>query len=241
VHEAVRERRITYPVAIDSDFTIWRAFANHYWPALYLVDVEGRIRLSHFGEVGYEEAEMVTRDLLGDVDGGPLPPDPLPVRATGVEAPADWETLRSPETYLGYQSSTGFASPGGVRADVSHDYELPERLRFRQWALSGPWTFGAEFVAGTAAGGRIACSFQARDVHLVMGASPGAAGVRFRVSLDGQAPGDDHGLDTDSAGNGTATVPRLYQLVRQQRSIEERTIEIEFLDPGIEAYVFTFG
>jgi hypothetical protein len=240
VERAISERSIDYPVAIDNDFTIWRAFANHYWPALYLVDAQGRIRLRHVGEGGYDDAERVLRELLVDNRPGTLPP-PVTVDAMGIEVPADWDTLRSPETYLGYRGTDGFSSPGGVRPDVPETYELPWRLRLRHWALSGGWTMGAESVVSTGVGSRIACVFHARDVHLVLSPARGEEPVRFRVLIDGQAPGRDHGSDVDAEGFGTVVEPRLYQLVRQSGRIEERTFEIEFLDAGVEAYVFTFG
>jgi thiol-disulfide isomerase/thioredoxin len=234
VRQATQHLRIDYPVAVDSDYAIWSAFDNHYWPALYFVDREGVIRDQHFGEGRYEESERVIQRLLG-VDR-----EPVTVEGLGVEAEADWDQLRTPETYLGYERSEHFASPDGAAFDERRAYEIPERLRFNHWALAGEWTIGRENVVLDQAGGSIAYRFHARDMHLVL--SPGAREpTPFRVLLDGEAPGPSHGVDVDEDGNGLLRDGRLYQLVRQSDTVRERTLEITFREPGAEAYAFTFG
>jgi hypothetical protein len=234
VRAAIEERDIDYPVVVDNDYAIWEAFDNHYWPALYFVDTDGIIRDNHFGEGRYEESERVIQELLG-VDR-----ELVSVEGLGVEAEADWEHLRTPETYLGYGRGDSLASPDGHELDESRLYQLPERLAFRQWGLAGEWTIGREQVTLDRAGGSIACRFEARDAHLVL--SPGAHGrIPFRVLLDGEAPGLAHGVDADEDGNGVLEDSRMYQLARQNDTIRERTLEIAFLAPGAEAYAFTFG
>jgi thiol-disulfide isomerase/thioredoxin len=239
VRRATKEREIDYPVAVDNDYGVWTAFANHYWPALYFVDAQGIIRDHHYGEGRYEQSERVIQRLLG-VDR-----EFVSAEGLGVEAEADWDHLRTPETYLGYGRGNQFASPGGATFDVRRAYELPERLRFNQWALAGEWTIGQERVVLDQAGGSMAYRFHARDAHLVL--SPGvlSPGTRepipFRVLVDGEAPGPSHGVDVDEDGNGLLRDGRLYQLVREHDAVRERTLEITFLEPGAEAYVFTFG
>jgi hypothetical protein len=240
VGRAIEERRLPYPVAVDNDYAVWRAFDNHYWPALYFADAQGRIRHHHFGEGEYEESEMVLQILLreagADVDQGlvALSPD-------GVEAQADWATLGSPESYVGYGRAVGFASPGGLVPDQGHGYAGPAGLRRNQWSLSGDWRVGVEPAELGEPGGSISYEFHARDLHLVMGPPGGSPPVRFTVRLDGEPPGDAHGVDVDGAGNGTADYQRMYQLIRQPPPIGDRLFEIEFLDAGVEAFVFTFG
>jgi thiol-disulfide isomerase/thioredoxin len=234
VRQATKERAIDYPVALDSGYGIWSAFDNHYWPALYFVDREGVIRDQHFGEGRYEESERVIQRLLG------VERELVSVEGLGVEAEADWDHLRTPETYLGYERSEHFASPDGAAFDERRAYELPERLEFNHWALAGEWTIGGENVVLDKAGGSIAYRFHARDAHLVL--SPGAREpIPFRVLLDGEAPGPSHGVDVDEDGNGLLREGRLYQLVREHDAVRERTLEIMFFEPGAEAYVFTFG
>jgi thiol-disulfide isomerase/thioredoxin len=234
VRQATKERAIDYPVAIDNDYEIWSAFANHYWPALYFVDAEGIIRDQHFGEGRYEQSERVIQRLLG-VDR-----ELVSVEALGVEAEADWDHLRTPETYLGHGRSTHFASRNGAALDEGRAYELPERLPVNRWALAGEWTIGPENIVLDQAGGSIAYRFHARDAHLVL--SRGAREpIPFRVLLDGEAPGPSHGVDVDDDGNGLLPDGRLYQLVRERDAVRERTLEITFLEPGAEAYAFTFG
>jgi thiol-disulfide isomerase/thioredoxin len=231
---------VDYPIAIDSDYGVWQAFANHFWPALYIADGEGRIRYHHYGEGEYAMSEMVIQQLL--VDGGAtgIDPDLVTVDPVGFEVAADWGTLRTPETYLSYGRSSGFASPDDPRLEP-HLYPEPSRLGLNQWAPVGRWTIAQHAAVLDEPGGRIAFRFQARDVNLVMGPATRGTSVRYRVLLDGQAPVAAHGFDVDEAGNGTLTDQRLYQLIRQPGSIEERTVEIEFLDAGAEAYCFTFG
>ena len=241
VQKAANALNVDFPVALDSDYEIWNSFGNRYWPALYLADAQGRIRHHHFGEGSYEHTETVIQELL--MEAGRNLPDrqPVSVKGQGVEADADWKSLGSPETYIGYARAEKFASPGGFSFDKRLTYTVPERLRINQWALAGDWTVKEESAGLNAAGGRISYRFHARDVHLVMSqAQPGAA-VRFRVLLDGKPPASVHGLDIDEQGNGTVAEPRMYQLIRQGSPIEDRQFEIEFLDPGVEVFVFTFG
>ena len=234
VRRATTDRGIDYPVAVDNDYAIWSAFDNNYWPALYFIDREGVVRDQHFGEGRYEQSERVIQELLG-VKRKLAAVDPR-----GVEAQADWDQLRTPETYLGYARGERFASPGGEAPGQRHVFELPERLRANEWALAGEWTVGAENVVMDRAGGSITFRFQSRDANLVL--SPGArAPIPFRVLLDGEAPGRSHGVDVDDDGNGVLRHGRLYQLLRQRTAIRERTLEITFLEPGAEAYAFTFG
>jgi thiol-disulfide isomerase/thioredoxin len=234
VRRATTERAIDYPVAVDNDYEIWSAFDNHYWPALYFVDRDGVIRDQHFGEGRYEESERVIQRLLG------VERELVSVEGLGVEAEADWDHLRTPETYLGYERSEHFASPDGTAFEERHDYEIPERLDFNHWALAGEWTIGREKVVLDQAGGSIAYPFHARDAHLVL--SPGAREpIPFRVRVDGEAPGPSHGVDVDVDGNGLVREGRLYQLVRQSDTVRARTLEITFREAGAEAYAFTFG
>ena len=234
VRHATKDRRIDYPVAIDNDYGIWSAFDNHYWPALYFVDAEGAIRDQHFGEGRYEESERVLQDLLG------VEREPAPVEGLGVEAEADWSNLRTPETYLGYGRGERLASPDGEAHNDSRAYRLPEGLGLNQWALAGEWTIGRERVVLDQPGGSISFRFHARDAHLVL--SPGAREpIPFRVLLDGESPGPSHGVDVDEDGNGVLREGRLYQLVREHDAVRERTLEVTFVEPGAEAYAFTFG
>jgi thiol-disulfide isomerase/thioredoxin len=223
VRRAVGELGVDYPVVIDNDFAIWRSFDNHYWPAAYLVDREGRVRFHHFGEGAYDDIERAIQQLVGvdepvaDVDAG------------GLAEAADWETLRSPETYVG-------SARGERRGDGSAD-----RLALNQWALAGRWSVGAEDAMLEAAGGSIAYRFHARDLNLVLAPPATGAPVRFSVRVDGRPPGDDHGLDVDAAGAGTVSEPRMHQLVRRRGAVGEGLFEITFLDAGVRGYVFTFG
>ena len=241
VRQAVKDIAIDHPVAIDSDYAIWRAFHNNYWPALYFVDAEGRIRHHHFGEGDYEQSEMILQQLLAETANGAGASELVAVDASGVEAAADWATLKSPENYLGYARSENFASPRGAVSDKRHRYAAPARLRLNHWALVGDWTIGQQAAVLDGPNGRIAYSFHARDLHLVMGPAAPGTPVRFRVLVDGAAPSAAHGLDIDDQGNGTVTEPRLYQLIRQPQPIVDRQVGIEFLDPGVAAFVFTFG
>jgi thiol-disulfide isomerase/thioredoxin len=241
VRRAAKDMRVDYPVAIDNDYTIWRAFNNSYWPALYFVDAQGHIRHHHFGEGEYEESEMILQQLLEEAGNGGIGHDLVSVDAQGAEAGADWGSLRSPENYLGYERTENFASPGGAVLDEPRVYEAPARLRLNHWALSGDWTIEQQATVLNEANGRIAYHFHARDLHLVMGPAARGTSVRFRVFIDGQPPGAAHGIDVDDQGNGTVSEQRLYQLIRQPKPIADRLLEIEFLDSGVEALAFTFG
>jgi thiol-disulfide isomerase/thioredoxin len=233
VRRATTERSIDYPVAIDNDYAVWTAFDNHYWPALYFIDRDGAIHDFHFGEGRYEQSERVIQRLLG------IKREPITVVGVGVEAEADWNHLQTPETYLGDARGDRFASPGGATLE-RRGYEFPEYLRSNHWALDGEWTVGREKVVVERAGGSIAYRYHARDAHLVL--SPGKSGpIPFRVFVDGEAPGRSHGVDVDEDGNGVLREGRLYQLVREHDKVREKTLEIRFLEPGAEAYAFTFG
>jgi thiol-disulfide isomerase/thioredoxin len=241
VRQASRRLRVDYPIAIDSDYAIWRAFDNQYWPALYFVDGRGRIRHHRFGEGEYRESEMMIRQLLAESGKQSLPREVGPVDGRGIELAADWGSLRSPENYLGYGRTENFASPGGSVPDSRRTYAAPARLGLNRWALAGDWTMTRLAVVLGGANGRIVLRFHARDLHLVMGPAVRGQSVRFRVRLDGQPPGPAQGLDVDAQGSGAVAEQRLYQLIRQPGPIAERQFEIEFLDPGAEAFAFTFG
>jgi thiol-disulfide isomerase/thioredoxin len=242
VRSAVRDLRVDYPVAIDNRYTIWHAFKNEYWPALYLADAAGRIRHHHFGEGAYRQSEILIQQLLDEAGAGGISPGLVSVDdAVGPEAAADWDSLKSPETYLGYQRTENFASPGGLVAGQRYTYETPPRLGRNHWSLAGDWAVGDQAAVLHEVNGRIAFRFHARDLHLVMGPAARGGGVRFRVLIDGQPPGAAHGTDTDENGYGTAADQRLYQLIRQPNPVHEHTFEVTFLDAGVQAYVFTFG
>jgi len=241
VRRAAKDMRIDYPIAIDNDHVIWRAFKNEYWPALYIVDANGRIRHHHFGEGGYEKSETVIRQLLAEAGGAAVGQGLAPVDAPGVEAPADWGSLKSPENYVGYVRTENFASPGGIVQDQRHVYKVPAQLRLNQWALAGDWTIEPGATVVNKAGGQIAYRFHARDLHLVLALPANQRPVRFRITIDGAPPGAQHGADVDADGWGTLQDNRLYQLVRQTGPIADRTFAIEFLDAGPRAYAFTFG
>ena len=241
IRRALQGLQVGYPVAIDNDYGVWGAFGNHYWPALYFADAQGRIRHHHFGEGEYPQSEMVIQQLLTEAGAVGVSRDLVSVDARGVEAPADWATLRSAENYTGYDRTESFASPGGVLPGKPHVYSAPAQLRLNQWALSGDWTMEEQAIRLNEAGGQIAYRFHARDLNLVMGPAAGRTPVRFRVLLDGQPPRAARGTDADGQGHGTVADQRLYQLIRQPERITERTCEITFLDPGAEAYSFTFG
>jgi thiol-disulfide isomerase/thioredoxin len=241
VRRAAAAMGIEYPIAVDSDYAIWRAFGNQYWPALYFADADGQIRHHRFGEGEYEYSEIVIQLLLTAAGAPNVSRKLAPVEARGVEAPADWDELRSPETYIGYARAENFASPEPRSWDQPHEYSLPEGLELNQWALAGHWTVGPQAAVLNASAGRIAHRFHARGLHLVMAPGPAQRPVRFRVLLDGEPPESAHGVDTDERGRGSVAEPRLFQLVRQRGGVSERTFEITFLDPGVRAYVFTFG
>jgi thiol-disulfide isomerase/thioredoxin len=241
VRRAVSDMRIDYPVATDNDYAVWGAFANHYWPALYFADAQGRIRHHHFGEGEYQQSEMVIQQLVAEAGTTDHDHQIVPVDARGVEAPADWASLRSAENYTGYERTENFASPGGAAPGKPHAYEVPAGLTLNHWALSGNWTMDEQAVTLNEAGGRIACRFHARDLHLVMGPAAPGASARFQVRIDGQAPGAAHGADVDAEGNGTLSGQRLHQLIRQAGPVTDRTFDITFPDPGAQVYAFTFG
>jgi hypothetical protein len=230
----IEEREIDYPVIVDNDYAIWNAFANHAWPALYFVDPDGRIRDRHYGEGRYEKSERVLQQLLG------IRRDFVGVEPVGVEAQAEWKQLRTPETYLGYWRDGHFASPGGPALDVPQVYEIPPRLGLNSWALAGRWTIAAESIVLDNAGGSIAFCFHARDAHLVL-CHGAREPISFRLLLDGEPPGASHGVDVDEDGNGVLWDCRMYQLVRQDGDVRQRTLEITFLEADVEAYSFTFG
>jgi hypothetical protein len=229
--------RIEYPVAVDSDYAIWRAFSNNYWPALYVADAEGAIRFHRYGEEGYAESERAIQDLLGVPKEDGL----VAIEPVGIEAPADWGTLQSPETYLGVERGERFASPGGGTLEERRIYSTPDSMRLNSWALSGEWTIGGQAARLNEAGGQLSYRFRARDVNLVMGPVQNGQPIRFRVRIDGNEPGLARGVDVDEHGEGIATDRRIYQLVRQPGDVGEHTFEITFLEAGVEAYVFTFG
>jgi hypothetical protein len=241
VRRSVKDLRVDYPVVIDNDYAIWDAFGNRYWPALYFVDAQGQIRHHRFGEGDYEQSEAIIQRLLTEAGVGRIGHDLVSVDARGVEAAADWDSLWSPENYLGYGRTENFASSNGAVLDTPHGYVTPARLALNQWALAGNWTVGRQAVVLNQAEGRIVYRFHARDLHLVMGPAGPGTPARFRVLLDGQAPGAAHGSDVDDQGDGTVTQPRLHQLLRQPGPISDRTLEATFLDPGVQAYAFTFG
>jgi thiol-disulfide isomerase/thioredoxin len=241
VRRAAKEMAITYPIAIDNDFAVWRAFENQYWPALYFVDAEGHIRHHHFGEGDYERSERIIQQLLAEAGRGGSDRALVSVDARGVEAAADWGSLKTPENYVGYARTVNFASPGGVTSDRRHVYAIPPRLGLNHWALSGDWTVGSQATVSNEAKARIAYRFHARDLHLVMGPARPGASVRIRVLIDGKPPGAAHGIDVDDQGYGTVTEQRLYQLIRQPAPISDRELQIEFLDPGVAVFAFTFG
>jgi thiol-disulfide isomerase/thioredoxin len=240
VRRAVRGMRVDYPVVVDNDSAIWRAFDNHYWPALYILDPRGRVRHHYFGEGEYEASERSIQRLLSDAGVAVSDASLVRVEAAGVEAPADWGSLKSSENYVGYQRTENFAS-GTPELNRRRAYNAPARLALNQWGLDGQWTIRAGSIASSEPNARIANRFHARDLHLVMGPSRRESPVKFRVSIDGRPPGVAHGLDVDESGNGILAEQRLYQLIRQQNPIADRRFEIEFLDAGAEAYSFTFG
>ncbi len=241
VRRAVRQMRIEYPIVLDNDYAIWRAFRNQYWPALYFLDARGRVRDHQFGEGEYGRSEKIIQRLLSEAGVGGAGDGVVSVDAGGVEAAADWNNLRSPENYVGYERSQNFASPGGGEPDRRRVYAAPARVALNQWALAGEWTIGRQATVLGSANGRMVYRFHARDLHLVMGPRRQGIPIRFRVTIDGQPPGPAHGVDIDEGGNGTVVEQRLYQLIRQPGPIADRRFEIEFLDAGVETFAFTFG
>jgi thiol-disulfide isomerase/thioredoxin len=241
IRSALEGMGVDYPIAVDNDFAVWRAFDNAYWPALYIVDAEGRIRHHHFGEEDYERSERVIQQLLAEAGSDDVDEDLVSVEPDGVYLAADWDTLGSPETYVGYARATGFASPGGLEPDRSRVYVESSQLELNRWALSGDWTVGKQITTLNEPGGRIVHRFHGRDLNLVLGSPADGGPVRFLVLIDGEPPNGARGLDVDERGDGTVSEERLYQLIRQDGPITERTFEITFIDAGAQAYVFTFG
>jgi thiol-disulfide isomerase/thioredoxin len=241
VRWAVKDMRLDYPIAIDNDHVIWNAFKNEYWPAFYFVDAGGRIRHHQFGEGEYGQSELVLQQLLAETGNDGIDRRLVSVEPRAIEVAADWNSLKSPETYVGYEHAENFSSPGGVRQNTKHTYSAPTYLSVNQWALLGDWTSGKHSAILNETNGRIVYRFHARDLHLVMG--PGTPGtlVKFRVAIDGQPPRDVHGVDVSDQGNGIVIEQRLYQLIRQTEPIVDRQFEIEFLNTGAEVFVFTFG
>jgi cytochrome c biogenesis protein CcdA/thiol-disulfide isomerase/thioredoxin len=240
VKNAIATLKINYPVAIDNDYKIWRSFENEYWPAHYFIDGNGKVRHHHFGEGEYAESERIIQKMLTDAGTKDVPDGIVDVNASGAEAAADKADVNSPETYIGYDRSEHFVSPGDVVQDESHVYTAGEP-QLNEWSLTGKWTIGEERAQLDEKDGSIVYRFHARDLHLVLGPSTPGNNVRFRITIDGKPPGDAHGMDTDADGNGVVTTQRLYQLVRSPGAVADHTFEIRFLDPGVQAYAFTFG
>jgi hypothetical protein len=240
VRNAVSELQVGYPVAIDSNNAIWEAFRNEYWPADYIVDAKGRIRYHHFGEGDYEKSERIIQALLKESGATGLDDSTVRITANGAEAPPSAD-VRSPETYVGYARAENFASSERMGRDSRKVYSAPARLALNQWGVGGSWNFGAEGARLASAHGRIVFRFHSRDLHIVLGPTKNGSPVRFRVMLNGAAPGDEHGSVSSPEGDGEVREPRMYQLIRQKGSIENATYEIEFLDPGIQVFSFTFG
>lgn len=241
VQKAVQKFGITYPVALDSNGAIWNAFNNEYWPAHYFIDAKGKVRYEHFGEGNYDQSERWIQELLKEANAKPMPASSVSVQGQGDQAAADASDMHSPETYIGYARAEHFASPSGIKRDAEQLYTEPAAPRLNQWGLVGKWVDHQQVAVLQSAGGKIIFHFHARDLHLVLG--PGADGkpVRFRVTIDGQAPGQNHGVDTDAQGNGVVTGYRLYQLVRQKGAITDHIFTIEFEDSEVQAFSFTFG
>ncbi len=240
VRRAARDMRVEYPIAIDNNHAIWRAFDNQYWPALYLVDALGRVRHHQFGEGGYQQSESIIQQLLSEAGNSGIAHSLVSVDGRGAEAAADLSSLKSSENYLGYDRTENFSSRGGA-LDKRRIYEVPDRIGLNHWALSGDWTLTRQSILLNQPNGRIVYQFHARDLHLVMGPKTLGKNVRFRTFIDGQPPAAAHGIDVDDQGFGTVSEQRLYQLIRQPRPIADRRFEIEFFDAGVEAFSFTFG
>jgi thiol-disulfide isomerase/thioredoxin len=241
VQKAVQKFGVTYPIALDSNRAIWDAFHNEYWQAHYFIDARGKVRFEHFGEGNYDQSEHWIQLLLQERNAKPMPASAVGVHGQGVEAAADVNDVRSPETYIGYARAEHFASPGGIRQDAEKTYTAPAQPALNQWGLDGKWVDHEQAAVLKAVGGKITFHFHARDLHLVLGPAADGKPVRFRVTIDGQAPGENHGVDIDARGNGVVTDHRLYQLVRQKGVVTDRIFTIEFEDPGVQAFSFTFG
>lgn len=238
---ALNDMKIDYPVAVDHNHTIWRAFKNQAWPALYLIDAQGRVRHHFLGEGAYEQSEMIIQALLREAGASGVSREPVKVDARGHDAAADWTNLKSPENYVGFERAESFASPGGISRNKPRIYERSTRLSLNEWALSGDWTVRNDAAALNKPGGSITYRFHARDLHLVMGPAAHGSSVKFRVLIDGQPPGEARGVDVDGEGYGKVAEQRMYTLIRQIGPIADRQFEIEFFDPGAEVFAFTFG
>lgn len=241
VRRSIAGLELSYPIVVDNDYGIWRAFDNHYWPALYVFGKDGELRHQHFGEGEYERSARAIRDALAEAGRPESPVSPQPAVARGIELPADWVSLQSPEMYMGHTRQQQFASPGGVHPGRRRRYTAPSQLALNAWALGGDWTVGPEAAVAQAAASRVACAFEARDLHLVMAPANDGTPIRFRVFLDGARPGPSHGLDVDAQGEGTVSEPRLHQLIRQEHPIRAHQFAIEFAAPGVQVLSFTFG
>jgi thiol-disulfide isomerase/thioredoxin len=242
VQKAVQKFGITYPIALDSNRAIWDAFHNEYWPAHYFIDAKGKVRFEHFGEGNYDQSEKWIQQLLQErAAGKPMPAEAVSVQGQGIEAAPDMSQVKSPETYIGYARAEHFASPGGIKHDAEKAYTVPTQLKLNEWGFDGTWVDHEQIAVLKSATGMIVFGFHARDLHLVLGPTADGKPVRFKVTIDGQAPGDNHGVDTDAQGNGVVTDHRLYQLVRQNGSVGSHLFAIEFEDPGVQAFSFTFG
>ncbi|MGC9157538.1 MAG: thioredoxin family protein [Terracidiphilus sp.] len=241
VRQAIQRYGITYPVALDSSYVIWNAFHNEAWPAEYFIDVHGRVRYEHDGEGHFAQSEEEIQALLKERNVKPVSGGVVDVLAQGAEEPADMSQIESPETYIGYARASGFVSPGGIRPDAASSYTLPAHLSLNEWGFEGTWADHEQAAVLKSPGGRIVFRFHARDLHLVLGPAADGRPVRFRVTIDGHAPGKDHGVDTNAQGYGVVKDFRLYQLVRQQDGVRDQIFTIEFQDPGVQAFSFTFG
>ncbi|MBV9888733.1 MAG: redoxin domain-containing protein, partial [Acidobacteria bacterium] len=241
VQKSLGDLKITYPVAVDSNYAIWNAFHNEYWPAHYFIDATGQIRYHHFGEGKYDESEEVIQQLLKERDGSLKTAGLVQVNGAGAQAAPDSKDVASPETYIGFERQQHYASPEAIKQDKAQNYSAPVRPTVNQWGLVGNWNVSGEHATLTTAPGKVIFRFHARDLHLVLGPGKNGKPIRFHVKIDGTAPGSDHGVDTDESGAGEVKEYRLYQLIRQKGAVEDRTFEIEFLDPGVQAFAFTFG
>ncbi|HEY0268295.1 MAG TPA: thioredoxin family protein [Methyloradius sp.] len=242
VREQVKDLGITYPVVMDNQYSIWQAFNNQFWPAHYFIDAQGKIRGHHFGEGEYEESEQTIRQLLTAAGYKDLPAEMSgPAQVSGIQVASDEEHKQSSETYVGYKRAENFSSPGDFAEDKAKNYNVPAQLELNHWGLVGNWNVDPEKAVLGAASGKIIFKFYARDLHLVLGSGKNGKPIRFRVLIDGVAPGVDHGVDTDENGNGVINEQRLYQLVRQSKEVHVHTFTIEFLDAGAQAFAFTFG
>ena len=241
VNRALHMLDVPYPVALDNDFGLWNAFGNRAWPALYFINAEGEVVHSQLGEGSYAESEERIQQLLKDTGKTNAAKPIMPINGDGTQAAADLAVLGSGETYIGYAQASGFVSPQSMMADRARSYTLPDDPWLNEWGLGGDWVVGAEFATSAASGSSIAYRFHARDLHLVLAPTSLDHPIRFRVTLDGKAPGVDHGTDTDAEGWGVLKEDRLYQLVRQSGAVQDRLFKIEFQEPGAKAYAFTFG